>query len=194
MLRNLGNFNHSNPVMNFDVGICRFFIGCIFETSRFPVCQLPRFTSRKWCGLDSIGPCTSAAWSETWYRFTRYKVRWNEWSRFESSGFNVLHLVPTLCNFLEEKGFVVVSSSVDFPGLKHDFDRSKFLGSVSIFQSKSSKIFQFKVYLKGCAPNLQSLLLKPPTTGANIAWAAKNGLDVGQICQRPGRQNDMEIY
>ncbi len=25
------------PVLNFDVGICRFFIGSIFETSRFPV-------------------------------------------------------------------------------------------------------------------------------------------------------------
>lgn len=113
-----------------------------FWDKQISCCQLPRFTSRKWCGLDSIGPCTSA----------------------------------------------------DLPGLKHDFDRSKFLGSVNIFQSKSSKIFQFKVYLKDCAPNLQSLLLKPPTTGANIAWAAKNGLDVGQICQRPGRQNDMEIY
>lgn len=27
--------------MNFDVGICRFFIGCIFETSRFPVVNFP---------------------------------------------------------------------------------------------------------------------------------------------------------
>ena len=150
--------------MNFDVGICRFFIGCMFETSRFFYSQLPRFTSRKWCGLNSIGPCTSAAGSVLTL-FISFQLSVTSWKKR------------------------VFCLSVDFPGLKHDFD-----GSVSIFQSKSSKIFQFKVYLKGCAPNLQSLLLKPPATGANIAWAAKNGLDVGQICQRPGRQNDMEIY
>lgn len=162
-LRNLRNFNHSNPVMNFDVGICRFFYRLHFWDKQISCCQLPRFT------------------------FQEVMWNWFHWAVYLGSRirFNVVHLVPTLCNFLEEKGFVFSWSS----RVKHDFD-----GSVSIFQSKSSNIFQFKVYLKGCAPNLQSLLLKPPTTGANIAWAAKNGLDVGQICQRPGRQNDMEIY
>lgn len=127
--------------MNFDVGIYRFFIGCIFATSRFPVVNFPDLRPGSDVDLIPLGrvPRQHGLSHQVLTLFISFQLSVTSWKKR-------------------------VLSSVDLPGLKHDFD-----GSVSIFQSKSSNIFQFKVYLEGSAPNLQSLLLKPPATGANIA-------------------------
>ena len=83
--------------MNFDVGICRFFIGCIFETSRFPVVNFPGSDVE----LIPLGRVPR-----------QHDPRLGTDSSANEVGLShqvltlLYNLVPTLCNFLEEKGFV----------------------------------------------------------------------------------------